>query len=54
MDSKVKELLRCGVLILEDACPPDPERYICKESDFYDETACKRCWGEYLYAVANK
>lgn len=54
MDSKVEELLHCGILILEDACPPNPERYICKESDFYDETACKRCWEKYLFAVANK
>ena len=47
------QLLKCGLLILQDACPPDPERYICKESEFFDETACQRCWEKYLFDVAN-
>lgn len=46
------QLLKCGLLILQDACPPDPERYICKESEFFDETACQRCWEKYLFDVA--
>ena len=49
----VDQLLKCGLLILQDACPPDPERYICKESEFFDETACQRCWEKYLFDVAN-
>lgn len=49
----VDQLLECGLLILQDGCPPDPERYICKESEFFDETACQRCWTSYLFDVAN-
>ena len=49
----VRQLLQAGLLILQDACPPDPERYICKESEFFDETACQRCWEQYLFSVAN-
>lgn len=47
------QLLKCGLLILQDACPPNPERYICKESEDFDETACQRCWEQYLFAVAS-
>jgi len=48
-----EQLLKCGLLILQDARPPNPERYICKESEDFDETACQRCWEQYLFAVAN-
>lgn len=49
----VSELLNCGLLILMDACPPNPEYYICKVSEDYEETACERCWRKYLFDVAN-
>lgn len=49
----VDQLSECGLLILQDTCPPNPERYICKESEDYDETACERCWRNYLFAVAS-
>lgn len=51
--TRAEKLLDCALSILDDGCPADPDRYICQESDFYDETACHRCWVKYLFAVAN-
>lgn len=51
--SRRTALLRCGLMILRDECPPNPDRYLCKESEFYDESACERCWSQYLFDVCN-
>ena len=51
--TRLEKLLDCALLILEDGCPEDPDRYLCREQDFFDETACHRCWEKYLYDVAN-
>ena len=50
--SRVDGLLEAGLLILEDACPPDPTAYLCRCSD-YDGECCGDCWRAYLFAVAN-
>lgn len=50
--SKVDALLKCGLLILMDACPPDSTAYACRGCD-YDADCCGDCWRAYLFAVAN-
>ncbi len=50
---RVVTLLDCGLLLIEDSCPPDPAAYLCSEEDADDGTACTRCWRRYLFAVAN-
>lgn len=50
--SRVDGLLKAGLLILEDACPPDPTAYLCRRCD-YDGECCGDCWRAYLFAVAN-
>lgn len=51
--NRVDALLRCGLLLLNDSCPPDPDAYLCSIEDADDGTACRRCWERYLFAVAN-
>ena len=48
-----ERLFDCALLILRDGCPPDPARYLCLESEDFDETACGRCWEDYLYKTIN-
>lgn len=50
---RVGGLLRCGLLLLADACPPERDAYLCDGVEEYDEDVCTRCWERYLYAVAN-
>ena len=51
--TKEEKLFRCAFQILLDQCPEDPRRYLCRESDEYDEEACLRCWSDYLFDVVN-
>ena len=51
--TKEEKLFQCAFRILLDQCPVDPRRYLCRESDEYDEEACLRCWSDYLFDVAN-
>lgn len=44
-------LLEAGLLMLEDACPPEPRCYLCRHGED-PETACAECWRQYLYWVA--
>ena len=47
------DLLGAALLLIEDACPPEREAYLCMTEDCDDGTACARCWRRYLYALAN-
>ena len=47
------DLLRAALLLIEDACPPDPAAYLCSQEEADDGTACARCWRRYLFALAN-
>lgn len=51
--SGIHGLLTAGLLLIEDACPPDQEAYLCRIEDADDGTACRRCWQRYLFALAN-
>ena len=51
--SKIVALLRCGLLLIDDGCPPDQEAYLCAIEDADDGSVCERCWRRYLFAVAN-
>lgn len=53
MTQKNKRLFDAARLILNDGCPPDPKQYICRVSECFDETACTRCWDEYLFRIVN-
>lgn len=53
MTEKERALFDCAMLILTDKCPREPDRYLCKESEDFDETACQRCWEDYLFKVVN-
>lgn len=53
MTDKCMCLFKAARLILEDGCPPDPKQYICRVSECFDETACTRCWDEYLLRIVN-
>lgn len=53
MTDKCMCLFKAARLILHDECPPDPKQYLCLISEDYDETACERCWEEYLFRVVN-
>lgn len=46
-------LFRCGIAILNDACPFDSASYLCKQAEWCDEDICNRCWSDYLFKVAN-
>lgn len=43
--------LQCAYMILDDACPPDRNQYLCKvqEDDIGD---CIYCWRRYLRNIA--
>ena len=51
--TKEEKLFQCAFRILLDQCPENPRRYLCRESDEYDEEACLRCWSDYLFDVVN-
>lgn len=51
--SRIDALLRCGLLLIEDGCPPEAAAYLCSEEDADDGTVCARCWRRYLFAIAN-
>ena len=45
------DMLHCALLILEDACPPEPRMYYCSFGE--DDTPdCDTCWRRYLEYVA--
>lgn len=50
--SRQSALLKCGLLILEGACPPDPSAYACRNCE-YDAECCGDCWRAYLFAICN-
>lgn len=50
--SKTSALLKCGLLILEGACPPDATAYACCGGE-YDAECCGDCWRAYLFAIVN-
>lgn len=52
MLSRQSALLKCGLMILEGMCPPDPTAYACK-SCAYDPDSCGDCWRAYLFAISN-
>ena len=45
-------LFKAALILLDDGCPPDPKQYLCM-NDADDETACHRCWEEYLFRIRN-
>ena len=47
------DLLSAALLLIEDACPPDSDAYLCNQEDADDGSACARCWRRYLFALAN-
>ena len=49
---KVDMLFKAALILLDDGCPPDPKQYLCM-NDADDETACHRCWEEYLFRIRN-
>lgn len=51
MGGKVDALLRAGLLLIEDACPPDPGAYLCRQCAVDD--VCSECWRRYLFDIAN-
>ena len=53
LDQRTQRLFACAKQILYDQCPQHPEHYLCRESETYDESACTRCWENYLYRVIN-
>ena len=54
METEKEEILfHCARTILCDGCPDLPQYYLCKASEFFDETACERCWSKYLLDVVN-
>ena len=50
--SRLDGVLTCALMILTDACPPDPGMYLCRQCDA-DDGLCADCWRRYLFAVAN-
>lgn len=53
MTRKEQQLFDGALLLLEDGSPPSPKNYLCMECEDFDETACTRCWQEYLFRVVN-
>ncbi len=51
---KSKTLFECAKAILYDQCPFESDQYICRNGEVFDETACTRCWEQYLYKIINK
>jgi len=51
--SRIDALLKAGLLLIEDGCPPDAAAYLCRTEDADDGSACARCWRRYLFALAN-
>lgn len=51
MYSRIDALLRCALLLIEDACPPDRAAYACRRCDADD--VCGECWRRYLFQIAN-
>lgn len=47
------DLIKCALLILEDACPPEPHMQLCRMCEDDDGSSCRLCWQNYLYYVAN-
>ena len=52
-DKKIDMLFKAAFNILLDECPNNPKQYYCRGED-YDETACERCWSEYLLNIVNQ
>lgn len=50
---RAHQLLVCGMLLVEDDCPPEREAYLCARQEDFDEEVCARCWRTYLLAVSN-
>ena len=50
---KIRILFNSAINILQDGCPENPKCYYCNGED-YDDTACERCWTEYLSAIVNQ
>lgn len=49
----VDMLFKAALILLDDGCPPDPKQYLCVMDQADDETACHRCWEEYLFRIRN-
>ena len=45
-------IFQLAMLILHDACPPDPTKYLCKMGEEC-ENDCERCWEKYLFWAVN-
>lgn len=45
-------LLQLDLIILNDGCPPDNTKYLCRMGEECD-TDCLRCWEKYLHWAAN-
>lgn len=45
-------LFQLALLILHDACPPDPTKYLCEMGEEC-ENDCERCWEKYLFWAVN-
>lgn len=45
-------MLGLALLILNDSCPPDNTKYLCRKGEEC-ENDCLRCWEKYLYWAAN-
>lgn len=50
---RLQTLLAGAVAALEDGCPPDPRRQVCRYQSDYDEGACTRCWHQYYLDIVN-
>ena len=52
--ARLPSLYDCGLLILADACPPDPAHYMCRMGCAGEiDGVCEDCWRHYLTFVAN-
>ena len=50
--TKDYSIFQLALLILHDACPPDPTKYLCKMGEEC-ENDCERCWEKYLFWAVN-
>ena len=50
---RLPNLFECALLLLDDECPPERCMQLCGMEEDATEDACRRCWKQYLYYVAN-
>ena len=46
-----EQLFGCANTLLLDGCPANPDRWICRKQEDFDDQSCMRCWSDYLLRI---